>query len=422
MNIADVPPVSSQDESASSALEGLRVVDLSHFVAGPMASMILGDLGADIIKIEPPGRGDDFRATRLTGKDLHGAPFHWVNRNKRSVVLDLSLPEGLAVALELIADADVVLENFSTGVMERLGLDYERIAAFNPRIVYCSVSAAGREGPLADRAGFDPIAQAQTGFMQISGHTDGAVVAGGPAIIDMATAMMASNVIMAALLSREKTGRGQRVQVSLFDQGVTMLSYHAMTYLMSGVNPRPVGRAPRLTPAIGTYDTLDSPILLCCLNNGTYRKLVVNVLHRQDLAEAPYANVASRVRNSTELLVVLRDLLLQDTSANWLAKMHAAGVPAAPISTLEEALASDDVRDRGLLSSIPHPTLGSIPNIASPMLLSETPVVEPRAAPLLGQHTIEVLTELLGYDESQLKALALAGVFGAKPLELSHQS
>jgi crotonobetainyl-CoA:carnitine CoA-transferase CaiB-like acyl-CoA transferase len=404
-------PVHQPHHSRTAALDGLRVIDLSHFVAGPMASMILGDLGADIIKIEPP-RGDDFRSTRLTGKDLHGAPFLWVNRNKRSVVLDLSLPEGLAVVRELIAGADVVLENFSTGVVERLGLDYETVSAFNPRIVYCSVSAAGREGPLADRAGFDPIAQAQTGFMQISGHSDGAVVAGGPAIIDMTTAMMASNVILGALMSREKTGRGQRVQVSLFDQGVTMLSYHAMTYLMSGVNPRPAGIAPRLTPAIGTYETSDSPILLCCLNNGTYRKLVVEVLGRPDLVEPPYDNVASRVRNNTELLAVLRDLLARDTQANWLLKMHAAGVPAAPISTIEEALASNDVRDRNLLSSIPHPMLGSIPNIASPMLLSETPVVDPRAAPMLGQHTREVLTEILGYNSEQLGALSSAGVFG----------
>jgi crotonobetainyl-CoA:carnitine CoA-transferase CaiB-like acyl-CoA transferase len=403
-------PTDSSGPAAGGALAGLRVVDFSHFIAGPYASMILGDYGADVIKIEPPGRGDDFRATRLVGKDLWGAPFLSVNRNKRSVVLDLTTPDGRRIARELIERADVVLENFTTGVMERHGLDYVTVSATNPRLVYCSVSASGRTGPLADRAGFDPIIQAETGFMHLSGHADGSVVSGGTPIIDFTTAMMACTSILAALSARDRIGRGQRVDVALLDQSLSLLSYHAMTYLMTGTNPRPANVSPRKTPAIGTYVASDGPLLLCCLNNRTWERLVIDVLQRPDLFEPPYDTAAGRVRNNTVLIEQLTGIIGGQTQEFWLAKMRAAGVPAAPQSTLEEALTNEDLLDREIVTTIEHPTFGPIPNIATAPRFSGTPSVPPVAAPELGAHTFEVLREILGYDDDRLRDLADRGI------------
>jgi len=408
-----LPPHQPRPEGAKLALSGVRVIDFSHFIAGPTASMILADFGAEVIKIENAARGDDMRqgaGPRIGGE---GGAFLWANRNKQSLGLDLSVSEGREVARRLIAMADIVVENFSAGVMERLGLDYPSVSQDNPRLIYCSISAFGREGELARRAGFDPIGQAEGGLMAINGHPDGPPVMIGTPIVDLTSGMMASNAILAALAARSQYGIGQHVEIAMFDQAVTMLAYFATNTLISGEDPVRIGNAPLLAGA-GVYETSDAPIFLCCANDRTYQRLVIDVLDRADLATHPdYATVAGRGENRDALNQILCELLRRDTRENWLEKMHAAGVPVGPVSTVSEVLAGDVIRQRGLLSQIPHPTAGMVPNIAPPFRLSATPAANPRAAPTLGQHTSEVLANVLGYGRSDIERLAATGALGA---------
>ncbi|MGE3143557.1 MAG: CaiB/BaiF CoA transferase family protein, partial [Hyphomonadaceae bacterium] len=408
----ELPPHAPRPHGAPLALGGVRVVDFSHFVAGPLCTMILGDYGADVIKIENPARGDDFRHARYSGNDLHGAPFFWTNRNKRSVTLDLSMPEARAIAAEMIAGADIVVENFSTGVMEKFGLGYATVSKTNPGLVYCSISAAGRTGPMALRAGFDPIAQAESGFMSINGHPGQPPVVAGSPIMDMTSAMMASNTILAAYAARLRLGKGQHVEIALFDQGVMMLGFHAMMYLMTGEAPEQPGNTRVFMPAVSPYETKDRPLYLCCSNTRTYQRLVLDVLKRPDLMGEDYATDPARAKNAVKLRAELTAEFAKDTRDSWLARLRAAQVPAGAITSVDEALTGEDMRERGLLTKIEHPTLGAVPNIAPPFRMSLTPPADPRAAPLLGQHTREVLTEALGYDEARLDALANAGAFG----------
>lgn len=409
-----LPPHQSRPEGAKLALSGVRVIDFSHFIAGPTASMILADFGAEVIKVENASRGDDMRQAAGPRIGGEGGAFLWANRNKQSIGLDLSVPEGRDIARRLIAVADIVVENFSSGVMERLGLDYPSVSQDNPRLIYCSISAFGREGELARRAGFDPIGQAEGGLMAINGHPDGPPVMMGTPIVDLTSGMMASNAILAALAARSQHGIGQHVEVAMFDQAVTMLSYLATNTLISGEDPVRTGNAPPLAGA-GVYQTFDAPIFLCCANDRTYQRLVIDVLDRADLATHPhYATMAGRSENCDSLNEILCELLRRDTRENWLKKMHAAGVPVGPVSTVSEVLASDVMRQRGLLSQIQHPTAGMVPNIAPPFRLSATPVTNPRAAPTLGQHTSEVLANVLGYGRTEIESLAATGALGAK--------
>ncbi|MGI4814440.1 MAG: CaiB/BaiF CoA transferase family protein [Janthinobacterium lividum] len=411
--VTDLPAYKPRPAHAKLALNGLRIVDFSHFVAGPYCTAILADLGADVMKIENAARGDDFRAARRAQIGGEGGPFLWANRNKRSIALDMSVPEGREIAREMIRRADVVVENFSAGVMEKFGLDYATVSSDNPRLIYCSISACGREGPLASRIGFDPIAQAETGLMSINAVPDGPPTTYGTPIVDMTTGMTASTAILAALHAREQYGHGQRVEVAMFDQGITMLGYDATNYLISGQNQL----RPRLPPSVpvGSFETLDHGIFVCCANDRTYHRLAVQALGRPDLSESPdYTLNIDRVNNSEKLLPILRDIFKTETRETWLARLRAAGVPVAPIATIEEAVTSAEAAERGLISQIPHPTVGAVPNIASPIRLSETPVVDPRAAPLLGQHTDELLSQVMGYDAEQIAALERSGALGKR--------
>ncbi len=389
------------------------MIDFTHFVAGPMTTMMLADFGADVVKIEKPGNGDDFRAVKMTRHDRSGAPFLWANRNKRSIVLDLESEKGVDIAKRLIAEADVVVENFSSGVMERMGLDYESVATSNPGLIYCSISAAGRSGPLANRAGFDPVTQAESGYMKISGKHDGAAVTSGAPIIDMTTAMMACNTVLAALVARSHLGKGQFVEVSLFDQGITMLGYHAMTHLMTGEDPWSVGSVPSPLPAVDTFDTADRAIFICCANDRTYQRLVVEVLERPDLCAGEFERGAGRVKHCDELNEAIGEVLSKQDCDHWLAKMRDAGVPAGAVETMSAALSSPEVAQRQLLSQIPHPVHGQIPNIALPFRLHTTPVVDPTSAPTLGQHCDEVLGEVLGLQTEDIATLREQGAFGS---------
>ncbi|MDO8703827.1 MAG: CoA transferase [Sulfuricaulis sp.] len=386
----------------------MRVIDFSHFVAGPYCTQILGDLGADVIKIESPVHGDSFRIQppEIGGESV---PFMALNRNKRSVALDLTVAEGREAALALIDEADVLVENFSTGVMQRLGLDYATVSARNPGLVYCSVSAAGREGPMASRLGFDPVYQAELGFIEINGHPDAPGVVSGAAIVDLTAAMMASNAIMAALLARVRLGKGQRIEVALFDQAAQVVGFHGLEYLATGKNPPRIGNRGTGVMPVGVYQTATGPIFLCCANDRTYRRLALDVFGSSELADsAEYATNAQRSKNRVQLDEEIHRRLAVASRDHWVDKMRAAGVPGGPVRTVEEAFSSKDMRERGLLSQIQHPSVGPVSNLAPSYRLSLTPVVDPVAAPTLGQHTDEVLASVLGYDEERLAALARA--------------
>jgi crotonobetainyl-CoA:carnitine CoA-transferase CaiB-like acyl-CoA transferase len=391
------------------ALAGIRVADFSHFIAGPMCSMILGDLGAEVIKIEKP-EGDDFRRLRPPVTAQAGAPYIWCNRNKKSIALDLKQPEARRVAREIIDKSDILIENFATGVMAKFGLDYPTVSATNPRLIYASASAYGRDGVLKDRIGFDPITQAESGFMSMTGHPDRVGVRAGPSIMDMSTAMSTANAILAALFARERLGHGQFVESCLFDTAVTMLGFHATGYLSSGVEPSRFGNNSRDTVPCNALDTADHPIFVDCANDRTWQRLASAVLERPDLAEHPdYARTPERLRNRDTLMTIVQNIIKTKPRAHWLPRMRAAGVPAGAINTISEAFASEEMAARDLVHAIPHPEVGSVPNIRLPFRMHGTPLADATAAPGLSQHATEILRDVLGYDAARIDELSGTG-------------
>lgn len=411
---AEFPEHAPRPADAPKALEGIRVVDFSHFIAGPLATMILADMGAEVIKIEAPGRGDDLRRYPPLHPDLmHGAPFLWTNRNKRSVAIDLKSPEGLKVVHELIAKADVVVENFSTGVMERLGLDYDSCRKVQPEIIYCSVSAYGRDGAFADRLGFDPIAQVESGFVSMNGYADREGVRALSPVMDISTAMMACNAVLGALVARERSGLGQAIEVSLFDNAVLMTGYATLQHLFSGADARRHGNTSPDTCPSGVFQAQDTSFYINCGNDKIFQRLMSQVLGQADLAAAQaYATGPDRIRRRDELFAILGEAFAQQPWSYWQSKMRAAGVPCGQVRTVGEAIRAPEARERALVTRIRHPKVGWVPNVRSPIRYSRTPIVDPVAAPAVGQHTKEVLCGLLGYDEDRLAQLAQTGALG----------
>jgi crotonobetainyl-CoA:carnitine CoA-transferase CaiB-like acyl-CoA transferase len=407
-----LPERTPREKGAPIALDGLLVIDFTRVVAGPACTQTLADFGAEVIKIENPDGGDDTRHYEHADLAGESAAYVSLNRNKRGIALDLTKPEARDVARELMARADVVVENFSSGVMRKYGLDYASVAPGNPRLVYCSISAYGRKGPFASRPGFDPITQAESGFMSLNGFPDGPPVRTGPPAVDMLTGMSACNAILLALLARDRLGRGQHVEVALFDIALAMTQFYGMAYLMSGVNPSRQGNSPNGSPSVGVYSASDAPFYIACANDRLYRRLVVDVLGRPDLASGEFGDRRSRTANKDKLRAILTGIFVQDVRENWVAKMKAVNIPVGYLRTVEEAFNSPEVRERHRLSQIPHPTAGTVPNIESPLNLGLTPVIDPIAAPLLGQHTRQVLREKLGYDDARIAALTKAGAFG----------
>ena len=403
-------PFVPRPADAPLALAGIRVADFSHFIAGPMCSMILADLGAEVIKIEKADGGDDFRTLRPKVTDDTGGPFLAMNRNKRSIAIDLKQASGVAVARDIVAKSDVLLENFSSGVMDKFGLGYESMAALNPRLIYCSVSAYGRSGPLKDRLGFDPITQAESGFMSLNGEPERPGMRAGPSIMDMSTAMMTCNAVLGALFARERLGKGQYIENALFDTAVTMVGFHGLNYLVSGVEPTRFGNASTDTVPTAAFETSDRPIFVCCANDRTWNRLAARVLDRPDLADNPlYATTAGRIQNRTEILAIVAGILARESRAHWLGRMREAGVPGGAIASVAEAFGSAEMRDRGMVSAIPHPTAGTVPNIRLPFRMAGTPLADPVAAPGLGEHSDAVLRGVLGYGDADVARLRASG-------------
>lgn len=402
---------------SSGPLRGMRVVDFSHFVAGPYATQLLAELGAEVIKIENPARGDEFRhhPPAIDMLDGEGPSFLWTNRNKKSVAVDLKKPGSHEIVMDLMKDADILVENFSTGVMERFGLGYERLAAEHPALIYCSVSAYGRTGPFADRSSFDPIAQAESGFMSLNGHPDRECVKTGSAVMDLAASMQAASGILAAVVERLRSGRGQRVEVSLYASAMSMVGYAAQQVLSdSGWTVTRNGNSSADTAPTGVFYAQDGPIYIACTTTEIYQRLFT-LIGREDMANDPELVVkVGRLRHRERLFSTVNAALATNTRDHWLDRLRAARVPSGAVRSLEEALSAPETQALGIVSRIPHPSGGAVANIRSPITLSATPLAPPIAAPALGAHTRQVLSETLGYSEERIAALEAAGVFGKR--------
>ena len=380
-------------------LAGLRVLDLSRVLAGPWAAQILGDLGADVTKVERPGRGDDTRSwgppfsTLPDGGRGEGTYYLCANRNKRSLALDLHHPAAPALVKRLAARSDVVIENFKVGDLQRFGLGPETLAAELPGLVVCSITGFGQDGPNATRAGYDFMIQAAAGLMDITGEPDGRPLRAGVAIGDLTTGMYAAIGILAALRHRELTGVGQRIDMALFDVQLAWLANQAAGYLNAGFEPRRMGNShPSIVP-YQDFATATRRIALAVGNDGQFRAFAALVGHPEWSADPRFSTNAERVRHRDTLIALIEPELAAHPAGHWLDKLDAAGVPAAPVNTVAEAFADPQTAARGLVVALPHPVLGEVRTTALPIKLSATPADYRRAPPTVGQHSRELLAE-----------------------------
>jgi crotonobetainyl-CoA:carnitine CoA-transferase CaiB-like acyl-CoA transferase len=402
------------------SLDGIRILDLSRVLAGPWCTQTLADLGADVIKIERPGTGDDTRTwgppflKDAQGADTEAAYYLGTNRNKRSVTCDIAQPAGQALVRELAAHCDVFVENFKVGDMARYGLDYASLKAINPRLVYCSVTGFGQNGPYADRAGYDYAIQGMGGLMSVTGERDD--LGGGPqkvgvAVADLMTGMYATVAILAALRHAEKTGEGQQVDMALLDTQVAMLANLGANYLVSGKAPGRAGNAHQNIVPYQVFEVAPAAdgskdhLILAVGNDSQYAKFCA-VANIPELATNPlFATNRNRVQNRGQLVPILEAVMKTRSKADWLAALEAAKVPCGAINSLAEVFADPQIAARGMVTEWHHPVKDDLKLVSSPMRLSATPVRTDLPPPLLGQHTGEVLRELLNYSDAKLSEL-----------------
>ena len=401
-------------------LAHLTILDLSRVLAGPWCTQLLADLGATVIKIERPGTGDDTRAwgppylRDPQGGDTSEAAYYLAcNRGKLSVAIDFTKPEGRDLVQALANDADAMIENFKRGGLARYGLDHASVSARNPRIVYASITGFGQDGPYADRAGYDFIIQGMSGFMSLTGEREGRPGAGpqkaGVAITDLFTGMNAAVAILAALSARDRTGRGQHIDVALLDSAVSMMSVMNMNYFASGTPPERAGNAHQNIVPYEVFACADGHLILAVGNDGQFAKFckVAGVAWAQD---ARFAKNADRVRNRDALVPMVAQAIAGRPQRAWIEALEAAGVPCGPINKLDAVFADPQVIARGMRFDLPHPLAGSVPQVASAVRLDGVRAVAGRAPPLLGEHTMNVLRDRLHLPESRIHELADAGV------------
>ena len=412
-------------EAVAAALDGIKVLDLSRVLAGPWCTQILADLGADVVKIERPGVGDDTRAwgppflKDADGNDTDQATyFTSCNRNKRSVTIDMATPEGQALLQRMAAECDIVVENFKTGGLKQYGLDHESLRAANPALIYCSITGFGHDGPHAQRAGYDLMIQATSGMMSITGRPDD-VPGGGPlrvgvALTDLFTGVYASTAILAALQVRHRTGEGQHIDMALLDVGMAILANQASAFLNTGSVPQRQGNShPSLAP-YQDFQTKDGSMLLAVGNNGQFVRFCEAAGHPEWASDERFATNTLRVKHREVLIPAMQEVTRTRTTAEWIALLEDKAVPCGPINNIAQAFDDEQVKARGLAVALPRDgaALGdgieSIVGVASPLRLSATPPVLRRAPPALGQHTDEVLAEF-GIDADARAALRLAG-------------
>ena len=398
------------------ALSHIRVLDLTRVLAGPWCAQTLADFGAEVIKVERPGAGDDTRhwgppyLKTPDGADTPEAAYYLAaNRNKRSVTVDIATPEGQQIIRELAAQSDVVLENYKVGQLKKYGLDYESLKAVKPDIVYCSVTGFGQTGPYAQRAGYDFIVQGMGGFMSITGERDGQPGGGpqkaGVAIADLMTGMYSTVAVLTALAHRDRTGEGQYIDMALLDVQVAMLANMNSNFLASGKPPMRWGNAhPNIVP-YQTFQTSDSWIIVAVGNDGQFRKFV-EAGQRVELADDDrFATNPARVRNREVLVPILAEMVRTRSKHEWIDALEAAGVPCGPINDLEEVFDNEQVVARGMQVRLPHPSGGTVKLVRNPIRMSATPPEAQAHPPTLGEHTEAVLRDVLGYDDDQIDGL-----------------
>ena len=396
-----------------SVLQGIKVLDLTRILAGPWSTMALADLGAEVWKIESLDGGDDTRSWMPPAVQGISTYYLTANRNKQSLAIDLRTPAGRQLILDLAAEADVVVDNFLPASLKRLGLDYEALSAINPRLIHCSITGYGQNNPLENRPGYDFIIQAESGFMSITGEKDGEPMRLGVAFIDLVTGMNAVQGILAALYEREKSGRGQAVDVALSDSAMHFLANIATGYLNTGKVPQRFGNAhPSIVP-YQLFNTADGRIALAVGNDEQYRRLCQDVLDRPELYDDPrFTQNRGRTEHRDALLPLLQAEFESWTSATLIAALRERGIPVGEVKTVAQAFDSEPARYRDLVISAEHPLAGEVRMVRSPLRLSRTPTVAPTAPPLHGQHTDSVLSRVLGKSEAELAGLRQAGVIG----------
>jgi formyl-CoA transferase len=389
--------------AAPRALQGLRVLDQTQVMAGPFCAMLLADMGADVIKIEPPG-GENTRGMDLELAPGVSAPFLAVNRNKRGLVLDLKRAEGVAILKKLVASADILIENYRPGVAKRLGVGYATLSAINPRLIYCSISGFGQTGPYADRGGYDLIAQGMSGIMSATGSEGGAPVKVGVPITDLGAGLFGVFGILCALRARHVTGRGQLVDTSLFEAGLSLSAWEATEYWFTGQIPRGLGTAHRLNAPYQAFRASDGHFTVGAANNNLFPRFCA-LLGLDHLVKDPrFDNVANRLQHRAALESLIEAVTIRHPRAHWLAKCEEAGVPAGPIYSVPEALDDPHARARGMVQELTHPQAGRVKGLGNPVKMSKTPPVMAKAAPMLGENTDAILREL-GFDEPEISRL-----------------
>ena len=390
--------------TSSGPLRGLRVIELAHIMAGPVCGMMLADMGADVIKVEKP-TGDDSR--RFVPPEIGGeaAAYMMMNRNKRGIALNLKDPEALEVLRRLLAEADVVIENYRKGTMEKLGLSYEELAKVNPRLIYCEISGFGRTGPYADRGGFDLIAQGMAGLMSITGEAPGRppVKVAAP-ISDINAGILAAMGVSAAYANVLQTGLGQKVDTSLFEAAIVQTYWQSAIAFATGKKPEPLGSAHPLNAPYQAFQTSDGWINVGAANQSNWERFL-GVIGAPELNDdARFASNADRIRNLPALVEILNGYLSQETTDTWLDRMEKAALPAGPVNDILQMHADPQARARDMIVELDHPTAGRIETLGQPVKFSRTPGSVERASPRLGEHTREVLSEL-GFDSAKIDAL-----------------
>ncbi len=398
-------------------LDGVRVLDLSRVFAGPLCGQVLADFGADVIKVEHPGRGDDTRDWGMRIGKTETTYYNSMNRNKRSITVDLQTPEGVKIIHSLLPQCDVVIQNFKTGGAEKLGLGYEQLKAIKPDLIYCSVSGYDSSGPEAKRPGYDLVIQAEAGLMAINGEASQPPLKFGVAAVDMMTGMYAAQAVLAALFRRERTGKGRHIEMALYDCGLMITGYYGLDALLLGHDPQRYGNAhPSIVP-YGMYDAADGPLIIGVGNNAQFDKFCRLVIERPDIVEDPrFATNVERAKNRLVLSPMLKELIASFPRDVLLERLSAAGIPCGKVAGLHEALTSERTRRGGLLQEMPHPVAGTTHVFAPPYRLDGQRLPIRNAPPTLGAATRDVLQQLLQLPEAELQALRDKGVLTLPPL------
>ena len=398
-------------------LQGVRVLDLSRVFAGPLCGMVLADFGAEVIKVEHPGRGDDTRDWGMRIGKTETTYYNSMNRNKRSITVDLQTPEGVKIIHDLLPQCDVVVQNFKTGGAEKLGLGYEQLKAIKPDLIYCSVAGYDSSGPEAKRPGYDLVIQGESGLMALNGEANTPPLKFGVAVVDLMTGMYAAQAVLAALFQRTRTGKGRHIEMALYDCGLMITGYYGLDAMLLGHDPQRYGNAhPSIVP-YGMYDAADGPLIIAVGNNAQFDKFCRQVIERPDIVEDPrFATNVERAKNRLVLGPMLKELIAGFARDVLLQRMTAAGIPCGKVAGLHEALTSERTRRGGLLQELPHPVAGSTHVFAPPYRLDGQRLPIRNAPPTLGAATRDVLQQLLQLPEAELQALRDKGVLTLPPL------